>query len=182
MSRRSSSNPARPHMVRLIVIRRLLCPSTGPVLQGNNNAARTAAGPRISLPQCALVRGTEAALVCRTGSTYASLRLCGMPRSAPNVTTCMGTPDRVDGGGPASSIAGAVEAAMRGLAGSLHHLSMAEIKARLAGANGVRTHLITVHRALRRAGLVRARTTNSVASTSLARSATMLHPRGAGGG
>ena len=54
-------------------------------------------------------------------------------------------------GGPAPRIRGAVEAAMLGLAGGPDHPSLAEIAARLAEA-GVRVHLTTVHRALRRAG------------------------------
>lgn len=55
-------------------------------------------------------------------------------------------------GGPAPSIQGAAVAAMLGLAGGPNHLSLAEIAARLAEAHGVRVHLTTVHRALRRAG------------------------------
>ncbi len=38
------------------------------------------------------------------------------------------------------------------LAGGPGHLGLAEIAARLAEAHGVRVHLATVHRALRRAG------------------------------
>ena len=49
------------------------------------------------------------------------------------------------GHGPAPAIGGAAEA------GSLHHLGLAEIAARLAETHGVRVHLTTVHRALRRA-------------------------------
>ena len=56
------------------------------------------------------------------------------------------------GHGPAPAIGGAAEAAMLDLAGSPHHLSLAEIAARLAETHGVRVHLTTVHRALRRAG------------------------------
>lgn len=56
------------------------------------------------------------------------------------------------GHGPASVIGGAVEAAMLGLAGKPNHLTLAEIAAHLAEAHGVRVHLTTVHRALRRAG------------------------------
>ena len=56
------------------------------------------------------------------------------------------------GGGPAPRISGEVETAMLGLAGGPHHLSLAEIAARLAETLGVRVHLTTVHRALRRAG------------------------------
>ena len=41
---------------------------------------------------------------------------------------------------------------MLALAGSPRHLSLAEITARLAEAHGVRVHLTTVHRALRRVG------------------------------
>ena len=55
-------------------------------------------------------------------------------------------------GGPVPRIQGAVEAAMLALAGRPHHLSLAEIAARLAETHGVRVHLTTVHRALRRAG------------------------------
>ncbi len=55
-------------------------------------------------------------------------------------------------GGPAPRIAGEVEAAMLDLAGRPNHLSLAEIAARLAQTHGVRVHLTTVHRALRRAG------------------------------
>ena len=55
-------------------------------------------------------------------------------------------------GGPAPRIRGGVEAAMLGLAGGPDHPSLAEIAARLAEATGVRVHLTTVHRALRRAG------------------------------
>ena len=55
-------------------------------------------------------------------------------------------------GGPSPRIAGEVEAAMLGLAGGPHHLGLAEIAARLAETTGVRVHLATVHRALRRAG------------------------------
>ncbi len=55
-------------------------------------------------------------------------------------------------GGPAPRIQGAAEAAMLGLAGQPSHLSLAEIAARLAKTHGVRVHLTTVHRALRRAG------------------------------
>jgi len=55
-------------------------------------------------------------------------------------------------GGPAPRIRGAAEAVMLGLAGGPRHLGLAEIAARLAEATGVRVHLTTVHRALRRAG------------------------------
>ncbi len=55
-------------------------------------------------------------------------------------------------GGPAPRITGEVEAALLGLAGGPDHPSLAEIAARLAEATGVRVHLTTVHRALRRAG------------------------------
>ena len=55
-------------------------------------------------------------------------------------------------GGPAPRIQGAAEAAMLGLAGGADHPSLAETAARLAEAHGVRVHLTTVHRALRRAG------------------------------
>ena len=55
-------------------------------------------------------------------------------------------------GGPAPRIQGAAEAAMLGLAGGSDHPSLAEVAARLAEAHGVRVHLTTVHRALRRAG------------------------------
>lgn len=39
---RRRSKPARPYMLRLISLRRLTCPSTGPLLQGSTIAARTA--------------------------------------------------------------------------------------------------------------------------------------------
>jgi transposase len=55
-------------------------------------------------------------------------------------------------GGPAPRIGGGVEAAMLDLAGGPGHPGLAEIAARLAEAHGVRVHLTTVHRALRRAG------------------------------
>jgi transposase len=55
-------------------------------------------------------------------------------------------------GGPAPRITGEVEATMLGLAGGPDHPGLAEIAARLAEATGVRVHLTTVHRALRRAG------------------------------
>ena len=55
-------------------------------------------------------------------------------------------------GGPAPRITGEVEAAMVDLAGRPNHPSLAEIAARLAETHGVRAHLTTVHRALRRAG------------------------------
>ncbi len=55
-------------------------------------------------------------------------------------------------GGPAARITGEVEAAMLSLAGHPRHPSLAEIAARLAETTGVRMHLTTVHRALRRAG------------------------------
>ncbi|HET8634048.1 MAG TPA: helix-turn-helix domain-containing protein [Gemmatimonadales bacterium] len=55
-------------------------------------------------------------------------------------------------GGPAPRIHGKVEAVVLDLAGGPHHLSLAEIAARLAEATGVRVHLTTIHRALRRAG------------------------------
>ena len=55
-------------------------------------------------------------------------------------------------GGPAPRIRGEVEAAMLSLAGRPNHLTLAEITARLAEAHGVRVHLTTVHRALRRVG------------------------------
>jgi transposase len=55
-------------------------------------------------------------------------------------------------GGPAPRIRGAAEAAMLGLAGRPNHLTLVEIAARLAETHGVRVHLTTVHRALRRAG------------------------------
>jgi len=55
-------------------------------------------------------------------------------------------------GGPAPRIRGEAEAAMLNLAGRPNHLALAEIAARLAEAHGVRVHLTTVHRALRRAG------------------------------
>ena len=56
------------------------------------------------------------------------------------------------GRGPAPVIGGVVEAAMLDLAGKPSQFSLAEIAARLAEAHGVRVHLTTVHRALRRAG------------------------------
>src|ERR687890_1098482 len=55
-------------------------------------------------------------------------------------------------GGPAPRITGEVEAAVLDLAGRPNHLSLAEIAARLAETHGVRVHLTTVHRALRRGG------------------------------
>ncbi len=55
-------------------------------------------------------------------------------------------------GGPAPRITGEVEAVMLDLAGGPDHPSLAEIAARLVEATGVRVHLTTVHRALRRAG------------------------------
>ena len=55
-------------------------------------------------------------------------------------------------GGPAPRITGEVEAVMLDLAGGPDHPSLAEIAARLVEAAGVRVHLTTVHRALRRAG------------------------------
>jgi transposase len=55
-------------------------------------------------------------------------------------------------GGPAPRITGGVEAAMLQLAGGPHHPNLAEIAVRLAETTGVRVHLTTVHRALRRAG------------------------------
>ena len=55
-------------------------------------------------------------------------------------------------GGPVPRITGAVEAAMLGLAGKPNHLTLVEIATRLAETHGVRVHLTTVHRALRRAG------------------------------
>jgi len=55
-------------------------------------------------------------------------------------------------GGPAPAIRGEVAATVQSLAGGPNHLTLAEIAARLAEAHGVRVHLITVHRALRRAG------------------------------
>src|SRR3954447_15105007 len=39
---RRRSNPARPYMDRLMTFNRLICPSTGPVLQGSVKAACTA--------------------------------------------------------------------------------------------------------------------------------------------
>ena len=39
---RSSLTPARPYIWRLSVLRRLMCPSTGPLLQGSVTAASTA--------------------------------------------------------------------------------------------------------------------------------------------
>jgi hypothetical protein len=39
---RRRSNPARPYMERLMTFSRLICPSTGPVLQGSVKAACTA--------------------------------------------------------------------------------------------------------------------------------------------
>ncbi len=39
---------ARPHMVRLMVFNRLICPSTGPVLHGTDSALRIAARSRAS--------------------------------------------------------------------------------------------------------------------------------------
>jgi HipA-like protein len=39
---RRRSKPARPYMVRLMTFSRLICPSTGPVLQGSVKAACTA--------------------------------------------------------------------------------------------------------------------------------------------
>lgn len=55
-------------------------------------------------------------------------------------------------GGPAPRITGEVEVAMLELAGGPKRLSLAEIAARLAETHGVRVHLTTMHRALRRAG------------------------------
>jgi transposase len=58
---------------------------------------------------------------------------------------------RMRGAGP-PCIRGEAEAAMLDLAGDPNHLTLAEIAARLAETHGVRVHLTTVHRALRRAG------------------------------
>ena len=55
-------------------------------------------------------------------------------------------------GGPAPRIRGGAATAMLELAGRPEHPSLAEIAARLAETHGVRVHLTTVHRALRRAG------------------------------
>ena len=55
-------------------------------------------------------------------------------------------------GGPAPRITGEAEATMLDLAGGPDHPGLAEVAARLAEATGVRVHLTTVHRALRRAG------------------------------
>ena len=55
-------------------------------------------------------------------------------------------------GGPSPRIQGEAAATMLALAGRPYHLSLAEIAARLAEAHGVRVHLTTIHRALRRAG------------------------------
>ena len=55
-------------------------------------------------------------------------------------------------GGPAPRIHGEVEATMLDLAGRPNHLTLVEIATRLAETHGVRGHLTTVHRALRRAG------------------------------
>lgn len=55
-------------------------------------------------------------------------------------------------GGPAPRIAGEVASTMLSLAGRPNHPSLAEIATRLAETHGVRVHLTTVHRALRRAG------------------------------
>ncbi len=55
-------------------------------------------------------------------------------------------------GGPTPRITGEVEATMLDLAGRPNHLTLVEIATRLAETHGVRVHLTTVHRALRRAG------------------------------
>jgi transposase len=55
-------------------------------------------------------------------------------------------------GGPAARITGEVEAALLSVAGSPDHPSLGEIAALLAEKTGVRVHLSTVYRALRRAG------------------------------
>jgi transposase len=55
-------------------------------------------------------------------------------------------------GGPAPRLQGAAQGSMLELAGKPHPLSLAEITARLAETHGVRVHLTTVHRAVRRAG------------------------------
>jgi transposase len=55
-------------------------------------------------------------------------------------------------GGPAARITGEAERTMLSVAGGPDHPSLAEITARLAERTGVRVHLATVHRALRRAG------------------------------
>src|SRR3954469_18519261 len=47
---RRRSNPARPYMVRLMTFSRLICPSTGPVLQGSVKAACTASRSWRRLP------------------------------------------------------------------------------------------------------------------------------------
>ena len=56
------------------------------------------------------------------------------------------------GGGPKPLITGAVEATLLGLLGTNNKLTLAECRDLLAEATGVRVHLWTVSRALRRAG------------------------------
>jgi transposase len=56
------------------------------------------------------------------------------------------------GGGPKPIISGAVAAALRRLLEKGNHLTLAECRDRLAAQTGVRVHLWTVGRALRRLG------------------------------
>ena len=56
------------------------------------------------------------------------------------------------GGDPVPRIGGEVEAALLRLVGGANRLTLAELTARLAEAEGMRVHPATVHRALRRAG------------------------------
>ena len=56
------------------------------------------------------------------------------------------------GGGPKPLIAGKVEAALRRMLEKDNHLTLAECRDRLAAKTGVRVHLWTAGRALRRLG------------------------------
>src|SRR4051812_11167509 len=70
---RRRSNPARPYMVRLMTFSRLICPSTGPVLQGSVKAACTASRSWRRLPAKPLKPPVSAAAI--QPSSW-SARLC----------------------------------------------------------------------------------------------------------
>jgi hypothetical protein len=71
---RSSLTPARPYIWRLSVLRRLMCPSTGPLLQGSVTAASTAPKSFAKFVQSASAH--ECQFSARASSTGAAQPAC----------------------------------------------------------------------------------------------------------
>src|SRR3954471_4758667 len=109
---RRRSNPARPYMVRLMTFSRLICPSTGPVLQGSVKAACTASRSWRRLPAKPLKPPVSAAAI-QPSSWSSKLRLIMVENALAKSTA------RAIGGDSSSSVVTNRPSSPLSLSGSL---------------------------------------------------------------